>query len=160
MFGFLFGTACLVGLIAMLKRGRHGRFGHGYHRGGFGRRGILNRLFSRLETSASQEKLIVGAVEEVELAMRGLRPEMEATRADLARVLTDEQFDSERLGAVFARHDDALRQVQTAVAGALAKVHGALDHEQRAQLARLLEQRMFGRFPRSGGPYRGAAVHI
>lgn len=159
MFGFLFGTACLIGLIAMIRRGGHGRWRHGYHRHGFGRRGILNRLFSRLETSPSQEKLIVGAVEEVELAVRGLRPELDATRADIARVLTEEQFDEERLGAVFARHDDAVRQIQRAIAGALAKVHGALDHHQRAELATLVEQRMFGRFGRRSGPYR-AAVQI
>ena len=156
MLGFFIGTVCLVSLIVMVKRGRHGRWGHGHHRFGRGRRGILNRLFSRLETSPSQEKLIVGAVEEVEMAVRGLRPELDATRSDLARVLTEEQFDAERLGAVFARHDDAVRQVQQAVAGALAKVHGALDHHQRAQLAQLVEQRMFGRFGRSGGPYREA----
>ncbi|NUP08537.1 MAG: periplasmic heavy metal sensor [Polyangiaceae bacterium] len=160
MFGFFIGTVCLVGLIAMVKRGRHGRWGHGYHRhGGFGRRGVLNRLFSRLETSPSQEKVVMGAVEEVEMAVRGLRPELDATRADIAKVLTDENFDPERLGAVFARHDDAVRQVQAALAGALGKVHGALDHHQRAQLAQLIEQRMFGRFGRSGGPYR-EAVHI
>ena len=98
----------------------------------------------------------MGAVEEVEMAVRGLRPELEATRADIARVMTDEHFDAERLGTVFARHDDAVRQVQTAMAGALAKVHGALDHNQRAQLAQLMEQRFFGRFGRGGGPYREA----
>lgn len=159
MLGFFIGTACLVGLVAMIRRGR--RYGGHYHRGrGFGRRGVMNRLFSRLETSASQEKLILGAVEEVELAVRGLRPEVESTRADIARVMTDEHFDSERLGALFARHNEAMAQVQAAVASALGKVHGALDSHQRTQLAQLVEQRMFRRFGGfGGGPYR-QPVHI
>jgi len=155
MFGFIIGTACLIGLVAMIRRGRFGgRFG----RHGFGRRAMLNRLFHRLETSPSQEKMIVGAVEDVQQSVASLRPELESTRADLARILTDENFDAERLGAVFARHDDAVREVQRAVAGALGKVHGALDHNQRAQLAQLLEQRGFGPWGRgaSGGPYRHA----
>lgn len=159
MLGFLFGTACLVGLIAMIKRSRGGRWGHRYHGRGFGRRGMLNRLFYRLETSPSQEKAIMGAFEEVEVAVRGLRPELDATRADVASVLKEEQFDAERLGAAFARHDEAFRKVQAAVGGALAKVHGALDREQRERLAELVEQRMFGRFAHRHGPYR-QAVHI
>lgn len=160
MVGFFIGTACLIGLVAMIKRGRGFRGGYYGHRHGFGRRGILNRLFGRLETSPSQEKLIVGAVEEVETAVRTLRPELDATRADLARVMAQEEFDAERLGAVFARHDDALRQIRMAIGSALAKVHGALDTQQRTELAQLIEQRMFGRFGRrGGGPYRDA-VHI
>ena len=49
MFGFLIGTACLVGLVAMIRRGRwrHG-YGRGFRRGG--PRGFLNGLFSRLDT--------------------------------------------------------------------------------------------------------------
>ncbi|MBK6513011.1 MAG: periplasmic heavy metal sensor [Polyangiaceae bacterium] len=159
MFGFLFGTACLVGLIVMIKRARHGRWGHGYHGRGFGRRGMLNRLFYRLETSPSQEKAIMSAFQEVELAVGALRPELEATRADVASVLKEETFDEGRLGAAFARHDEAFRRVQTAIGGALAKVHGALDREQRERLATLVERRMFGRFGRARGPYR-EAVHI
>lgn len=154
MFGFFIGTACLIGLIAMVRRGRHSW--HGRHRG-FGRRGMLNRLFSRLETSASQEKVIMSAVEEVELAVRSLRPELEQTRADIARVLEDDTFDAERLGAVFARHDEAMRAVRLAIAGAIGKVHGALDHAQRADLAELIQRRMFGGFRgRAAGPYRSA----
>ena len=156
MFGFIIGTACLIGLIAMIRRGRRWGGHHGRH--GFGRRRMLNRLFHRLETSPSQEKLIVGAVEEVQQTVYSLRPELETTRADLARILTDESFDAERLGTLFARHDDAVREIQKSIAGALGKVHGALDHNQRAQLAQLLEHRDFGPFGRrsGAGPYRNA----
>jgi Spy/CpxP family protein refolding chaperone len=161
MLGFAIGTACLIGLITMIRRGRHARWGGHFGRRGWGRRGPLNRLFSRLETSTSQEKLILSAVEEVELAVRGVRPELESTRADLSRLLAEESFDAERLNAVYARHDDAIREVRNAMTSALSKVHGALDSTQRAELSRLIEWRVFRRFDGGmGGPYRQAAVHI
>jgi uncharacterized membrane protein len=154
MLGFLIGTACLVGLVAMVRRGRrhgYGRWGHGRWRGG--PRGFLNGLFSRLDTSPSQEKVIVSAVDEVRMAFSALRGEAELTRADVARMLSDETFDAERLGDVFSRHDDELRKVREALAGSMAKVHAALDHNQRASLARILEQGPFWRRGH-GGPYR------
>lgn len=160
MFGFVIGAACLFGLIKMIRRGR-GRWGsHRGWGGGWGRRGFLNRIFVRLETSPSQENLIVGAVDEVRSAARSLRPELESSRGDLARVLADETFDQERLNAVFARHDEAIRTMREAISGSLGKIHGALDAEQRKKLAELLEYR-FGFGNRGNhGPYRNAAVHI
>jgi len=162
MFGFVIGAACLFGLIKMIRQGRRGRWGSHHGRwggGGWGRRGFLNRIFVRLETSPSQENLIVGAVDEVRSAARSLRPELESSRGDLARVLADETFDQERLNAVFARHDEAIRTMREAITGSLGKIHGALDSEQRKKLAELLEYR-FGFSRRGGGPYRNAAVHI
>lgn len=159
MLGFFIGAACLFGLIKMARQGRHGRWGHGrWGGGGWGRRGFLNRIFMRLETSPSQENLIVGAVDEVRAAGKALRPEFEASRGDLARVLADDNFDQERLNAVFARHDEAIRAMREAVTGSLGKIHGALDPVQRKKLAEMLEYR-FG-FGHRGGPYRNAPVHI
>jgi hypothetical protein len=156
MFGFLFGAACLIGLIAMIRRGRWHR-GHGYYGRGFGRgsRGFLNGLFSRLDTSPSQEKVIVSAVDDVRGALSSLRGEAESTRSDIARLLEDESFDAERLGALFARHDDAIRQVRERLAGAMAQVHTTLDAGQRASLARMIAEGPFWR-RRHGGPYRQA----
>ncbi|MBL9021625.1 MAG: periplasmic heavy metal sensor [Myxococcales bacterium] len=152
MIGFVFGAACLFGLIAMARRGR---WHHGYGRGGFGHgpRRFLNRIFSRLETSPSQEKVIVSAVEDVRGAVFALRGEAEATRSEIARLLADESFDPERLGALFARHDDAIRQLREKLAGSMAQVHATLDGTQRASLARLIDEGPFWR-RRHGGPYR------
>lgn len=154
MFGLLIGTACLVGLIAVLRRGR-GRWGRRGHWGwrGRGPRRFLNGLFERLETSPSQEKVIMSAVEGVREAMFSLRGEGETTRSDLAHILSEESFDAERLAAVFTRHDDALRRVRDTVSGAFAEVHAVLDARQRAELARLVEQGGYWRRTR-GGPYR------
>ena len=153
MIGFVFGAACLFGLIAMARRGR---WRHGYGRHGFGGpRRFLNGIFSRLETSPSQEKVIVSAVEEVRGAVRGLRGEAEATRSDIARLLAEETFDAEQLGALFARHDDAIRQLREKLAGSMAQVHATLDAGQRASLARLIDEGPFWH-RRRGGPYRHA----
>ncbi len=112
----------------------------------------------RLETSPSQENLIVGAVDEVRSAAKALRPEFESSRGDLARILAEESFDQERLNAVFARHDEAIRSMRESLTSSLGKIHGALDPVQRKKLAEMLEYR-FG-FGHRGGPYRNAAVHI
>ncbi len=156
MLGFLIGTACLVGLVAMVRQGRrHRRWGRGFGRGP---RGFLNGIFSKLDTSPSQEKVIVAAVEEVRGALSSLRGEARTTRSDVARMLSSESFDAEHLGAVFSRHDDALREARLAFGAAMGKVHAALDPAQRATLARMLESGppwMRGR----GGPYRdGVAI--
>lgn len=156
MFGFVFGAACLFGLIAMVRRGRwHRRYG--YHGRGFGRgsRGFLNGLFSRLDTSPSQEKAIVSAVDDVRNAVFSLRGEVESTRSEIARLLEDDAFDAERLGSLFARHDDAIRQVRERLAGAMAQVHTTLDANQRKSLAQMINEGPFWR-RRHGGPYRQA----
>ena len=83
---------------------------------------------------------------------------IEASRSDLARILAEESFDQDRLNALFARHDEALRTMRESLTSSLGKIHGALDPEQRKKLAEMLEYR-FG-FGHRGGPYRNAAVHI
>jgi len=170
MLGFVIGTLCLIGLVKVVRRGhggrwgrRHGCGGGGFAGGGWGGRGYgrgprawLNRIFSRLDTSASQEKVIVSAVDELLGAVRDMRGEGQASRVDIARLLADESFDAERMGELFARHDDALRKAREAFAGAFGKVHAALDANQRTELARLIESGPFGGFRGRGGPYREA----
>lgn len=167
MLGFLIGFASLVGLIAVLKAGRRG-CGGGWHGGWHGRhhrhgwhggrergpRGWMRWLSSRLDATPGQEKEIAAAVEEFLGKARELKREGKASRDDVARVLRHESLDEEALGALFSRHDDALREVQKAFAGALGRIHAALDSEQRARLAELIESSPRWGF---GGPYRGWA---
>jgi len=88
MFGFIVGTACLIGLIRVL------RAPHWSGRMGWGRRGrILGRIFSRLETSPSQENVIVDAISDVRAGGRKAMPELAATRAQVAEILRAETFD-------------------------------------------------------------------
>ena len=156
MFGFAFGTACLIALFVTMFRGGCGRhrFGGRHHRRRHGRwrRHLLGRLFERLDTSPAQEKEIGAALEEVFETARGMKEEVRATRSEVATSLRGDGFDAEQLGALFSRQDDQLRELQKAFAGGLGRVHAALEPGQREILARWLERRGFG--PGFGGPYR------
>ena len=139
MFGFLFGTACLIGLVVVIKRGRYGRFGHhGRHRG-YGPRGALNALLSRLDTAPGQEKVIVAAVEELVDRARDSGRELRDTRRDIAQAVRGERVDEARLSEVFGRHDAALDKLRAGNVEALRKVHEALDERQRKILGDLID---------------------
>ncbi len=154
MLGFVIGTACLIGLIATIRRGRHHRrFGMM----GGGPRFYLRRLFGWLGTSTSQEKVLVAAAEELRSSFEEARGEVFATRADLAQALRQPSFDAEGLGAVFSRHDEALRRLREVAVGAMARVHDALDDKQRAALASMLERGSMRGY-RGRSPYRGAVA--
>lgn len=176
MFGFLVGTACLVGLIHVMKRRRGyarggcgpGGWGGGHwgHHGGWGRHGgwghdggdgggrnpwWLRGLFSRLDTTPGQEKVIREVLGDLQQDGQSLRGEFRKARTDLASALRSETVDETALGEAFARHDEALERMRKGVVGALSKLHDALDERQRRLLAEWLES---GRMWQ--GPYRGA----
>lgn len=165
MLGFVVGTLCLVGLVKVLRHGwwgdAHGRWGHHRGRGGwgFGPRRMLRGLFERLDTSPGQEKVLVEVAEEISAAAAPLRDEARASRRAIADALRSPTVDEESLGALFARHDELLREARKHAVGVLARVHDTLDDRQRAALAALIE-RGFGRHHRRGhaGPYRGAPL--
>ncbi|HYO52352.1 periplasmic heavy metal sensor [Archangium sp.] len=138
MFGFVFGTACLAGLIYTLRRGRW----HPHRHGGPGRwswRGRMRWLFERLDTSPGQEKVIVQAADELTEAFEKMRDEMSATRAAIARSLRGETFDAVTLRELDARHDELIDNLRKTLRASLSKTHEALDPKQRRELADLLE---------------------
>jgi Spy/CpxP family protein refolding chaperone len=163
MFGFLIGTASLIGLIYVLRGGACGRgfhshgFGHHRHHRGFGRWGWgrgywLGSLFERLDPTREQEREIRSALDELFDAGRAFRNDVFDTRADVARAMRAEAFDETLMGDVLSRHDDALDKLKKAMVGSLAKVHAVLDSRQRAHLADFIESGSRRGF---GGPYRG-----
>lgn len=180
MLGFLVGTACLIGLIKVVRAGRRGAcggggcggrgwgghhghghhgHGHGWHGGGWRGRGggfWMRGLFERLDTSPGQEKVIKQSVEEFFDATRSMRGELDQSRRDIASALRSGVIDETAMGELFARHDEKLREVRKTVVGSLAKVNDALDEDQRKRLADMLERGLggggFGGF--GGGPYR------
>jgi hypothetical protein len=170
MFGFILGTACLVGLFWVIRGGRrfgghcgggwHGRRHGGRHdwhdevhsgRWGFGRRAILRWLFERLDTTPGQERVIRDAVENFVDSAIGARREVESSRADVARAMRAESFDAESMGEAFGKHDNVLSDLRKSAVEQLAKVHEILDDKQRARLAELIEQGFARRWQ---GPYR------
>jgi Spy/CpxP family protein refolding chaperone len=147
MFGFLFGTACLLGLTASFA-GRHHGYGHcGHHRGFRGGRGrfMLNRLLDRLDTTPGQEKVIREAVDSVLDEMHDARREFRGSRADVAQIIRGERLDSAQAEAIFTRHDVLIDRVRRNALEAFARVHETLDERQRKILADLVESGPFGR---------------
>jgi Spy/CpxP family protein refolding chaperone len=154
MFGFLFGTACLIGLAAVLRRG------HGCHRhafGGWGRRHrgphfFVHAVMDRLDTTPGQEKVIRGAVEEFVEEAREVKREFKHSRNDVAQALRDEVLDEGKLRDTFQRHDESIHKLREAAVRTLSKVHETLDERQRRTLSELLESGPFGW---GFGAYRG-----
>lgn len=142
MFGFLFGAACLGGLAALLFRRNHhhhGVCGHG-HGGRFQRgRHFLYTAFERLDTTPGQEKAVTAAIDEFRDSARAARQKVMASRGDIAAALREDQFEPERVRAVVSRHAEELATLGDTSARALAKIHEALDPEQRKRLARWIE---------------------
>jgi hypothetical protein len=152
MFGFIIGTLSLVGLVHVLRGGRHHHFGRGWRgrgRWGWGGRGFgfFDHVFERLDTSSSQEREIRSALDELWTAGKDFKHELFESRGDVAKAFKADAFDATIMGEVFARHDDSLDKARKAAVGALAKIHAVLDERQREKLADFFER---GR----GGPYR------
>lgn len=175
MFGFIIGAVCLIGLIKVLRRGRHGggcgggwrRHGGGCgHRGG-GHRGwddrdgdrgggwgggpewFLRAVFERLDATPAQEKVIKGAVDEIREAGRAAKDELKKSRGEVAKAVRGPTINEVFFGELFARQDSAIESVRKAAVGAIAKVHDALDEKQRERLADLIEEGPRGFFRRA-----------
>ena len=169
MFGFIVGTACLIGLIKVLRAGHGWGGGCGYHRGmgygpgghhhrgwgagrGFGRRWALRWLFERLETMPGQERAILQALDCLSESRAMVRDELKQTRIDVARAIESGLIEDATLEETFARHDRALAQLRVSIVEALKTSTEALDERQRRELAfhpgaeRRLGQRLAGVF--------------
>lgn len=154
MFGFLVGTACLIGLVGVL---RHGHPWHGHACGGRRRHfRPLYMLFDALDTTPGQEKVIRNAVDELFEHGRDVRRQAWRSRSDLADALRADEFDRARIDDVIARHQALFSDLATRAADTLGSIHAVLDERQRRRLADLVESGPGWRFGRHGGPYRTA----
>jgi Spy/CpxP family protein refolding chaperone len=183
MFGFLFGTVCLIALVKLVR----GRWGHGYGRLGYGgchggsqgwgRHGgdpgwgpgwgsgsggrtggrgfFLRSLFERLETTPGQERVIAGAIDDLRTAAKNVRDPAKGLN-DLASALRAESFDESAAAKFSVEAEEAFGTLRTAALDALRKVHEALDDRQRKMLADWIERRRFGGF----GPFRNGGSQV
>jgi Spy/CpxP family protein refolding chaperone len=177
MFGFIVGTVCLVALFKVLRHGRfgggwrhahgcgHGYGGHGGWQGhghddfrpfgGWRGRGgpgfMLRGLFSRLETTPGQEKVIRDAFDKVREALHEARTEWKDT-SDLSSLLRGETFDRTAAEGVSGKADASFAKVRVVLVEALASIHEALDDRQRRILADFIESRGRGFFGGGVGP--------
>jgi len=145
MFGFFIGTACLIGLIAVARRGRHGYGARGCRGArGYGGRFWFHRVLDRLDTTPGQEKVIRAAVDELGEEAASLRREASSTRTEIASALRATELDQALLEQVFAKHDAILARLRASALRATGQVHGALDDRQRTKLANMIESGPFG----------------
>jgi len=127
---------------------------HGEGRGwggrrGFGRDYVLATVLDRIGATPVQERTVRAAFEEFRTeAKRAGGGEVKELRRDIASALRKPAFDEVLLGELFARHDRAIEDVRKAFVGFMAKTHDALDEEQRARLAEMIDKGP--RFWRSG----------
>jgi hypothetical protein len=147
MLGIFFGILCLVGFVAVwrgrFRRGCYGGYGYGrrFGRGGrFMRGGYfgLYRLFEELDTSPGQEKAIRSALDELRQSVGALRPQMKATRQDVAAAFANDAFDADAIERALDAPLQSAAQGRGALVSAIAKIHEALDAEQRRRLARFV----------------------
>ena len=124
--------------------------------GGFGRsfggkRFFVRRILEHVRATPAQERVISAAVEEFRDELKkNVGGEGRRTRKEIVDALRRSTFDGVLLGEQFARHDTILESGRKAFVGLVAKIHDALEPEQRERLADLLE-----RGPRFGS-MRGA----
>ena len=125
--------------------------GFGSSRMSSGKRFFLGRLLEHVRATPAQERVIVAAVEEFKDELKKVGGgEGRRSRKEVIDALRRETFDGVVLGEQFARHDSILESARKAFVGLVAKVHDALEPEQRNRLADLLE-----RGPRMGWWGRG-----
>lgn len=166
MFGFVFGTVCLIALVKVVRGGR------GWGRGGWngdGRRWMLRRLFQRLDTTPGQEKVITEAFDELQEKARAVREELFRARSTFAKSVRGEAFDTESVRDQFDKQQSAFEELKKAALAGMQKIHEALTPQQRAVAGDLLEfgPRGFGggchgghRFGHHGGFGRHSAVNL
>lgn len=152
MFGFVFGTLCLLGLFA-LKAGAYRRYGR-YHRyggprgyarrgRGRGRRGFVGfasaeMVKRRLDLDEDQADLADHAVADVQRSVKSMGESLQDGRGELADLLREEFIDDGRIEVVFDRLDDDLKRTRREIVSAVKQIHATLDEEQRDRLARML----------------------
>lgn len=132
MFGFIIGTLSLIGFVKVWRGGRWG------HRGG-PRRWMMRRLFQHLDTTPGQEKVIANAMENAQRVAYQTREQFFRSRADFARAMRGEQFDTAAVNESFDAQQKAVDDVKAAIREGLQQIHEALTPEQRNRLGDLIE---------------------
>jgi hypothetical protein len=151
MFGIFIGIVCVVAFIGVW-RGRFGRRWHGYgYARRFGGRGFarggyfgLYRLFEELDTSPGQEKAIRSALRELRETFAALRPRLKETRHGVALALGNDAFDAGAIEQALEAPMVDVSRSRGSVVSTLAKIHEALDADQRRRLARFIESLPYG----------------
>lgn len=127
--------------------GYEGDFGFddadGFDDGGRGDRNrvvFLRSLFTRLETTPGQEKVIVEALRELKGSFQKAKSAARKSSRDLGDALVGEQLSVDAMGAVFASLDEGTAAVRDGAFSALTRIHEVLDGRQRRILGDLVSR--------------------
>ncbi|HMF40431.1 MAG TPA: periplasmic heavy metal sensor [Polyangia bacterium] len=113
----------------------------GWGAGVRGKRHFIRSVLSRVNATPAQERAIGGALDEFRDDLRKLGGgEARRSRQELADALRRPTFDGVVLGEQFARHDTVIEGARKAFVGLVARVHDALEPDQRTRLASLVER--------------------
>ena len=151
MFGFIFGTLCLMGLFALKatayrgrrhwgRRSYRGTVGTGHHRSARRGRGVwasagAEMLKRRLDLDEDQGDLADHAFADAQRSVKEFMQSLRDSRGELAAAVRQEALDDARLEVVFDRLDDELRRTRREVVSAVKQVHATLDDAQRERAA-------------------------
>ena len=106
-----------------------------------GKRFFIRSVLSHVHATPAQERAIGVAFEEFRGDMKKLGGgETRRSRQEIADALRHPTFDGVVLGEQFARHDTVIEGARKAFVGLVARVHDALEPEQRTRLATLVER--------------------
>ena len=153
MFGFLFGTVCLVLLFHHLRRYGYAGYGgwgygpprfgrwrrHGWQGGGF-RHGAVRHLMERLDTTPGQERAIRSALDTLRYNLADARDEVRSLGRDLAQAVGGDELDESALSAAVAKQDAFVTRARTEIVAAVRTVHQTLDGRQRRELAEWINE--------------------
>lgn len=166
MLGFVFGTVCLLVLVAKLRRRAHYGYAYGMGRGacdagayygyppwagrmrgmGHGRharmRLWLRGLFERLETTPGQEKAIMKSIHGLEERLVDGRGELREVRKQVAQALGGDELDETILSAALVRVEDLIAKTKLDLVQMLTDIHASLDGRQRKELAEIVAEGM------------------
>ena len=111
-------------------------------RGGRGRQAVHRApILEHVRATPAQERVVGAAVEEFrDEVKKNAGGEGRRTRKELVEALRRSTFDGVLLGEQFARHDTILENGRKSFVGLVAKIHDALEPEQRERLADLVER--------------------
>ena len=106
-----------------------------------GKRYFIRSVLSRVDATPAQERAIGAAFDEFRDDVTKLGGgEARRSRQEIADALRRPTFDGVVLGEQFARHDTVIEGARKAFVGLVARVHDALEPEQRTRLASLVER--------------------
>lgn len=166
MFGFVFGTVCMVGLLGLVKGPRSCGGGfhahhHGFRGGPYGRwrhhewegaprdprrfregagRAMAEVLKRKLHIDEDQEGIVDHALTDLRRSVHAFGDDLKGGREELAGAFRGEQVDDAALDALFARWDEDLRRTRREVVSAFKQIHAVLDEDQREAAADLLSR--------------------